>query len=402
MNIQQAIAKTDNGFYSPQRALDYGRPAIITTGHRSGGKSTGWARYAIFNFIYNHRKFIYIRRRRDELNLTKKKFFNNAITIINDAGLGFKITYFDCEGGRYKITIDWDNIDYTPEKYTKEGDKIDMTDEEVAEARQKDLKARAMDCGGAINLAGSQKVKSGYDFTDVDLLIYDEFIAEHQTDYLGSQETPDIEYQNLISLFMSCDRGIGKFFRNETRIVLIGNKANIYNPILLKWHVNKYTVMSPDAKFISPKGEGWVYEEVQPSEKYIEEAKHSNAYLLMDDEERAYNIGNKTRAGNEGKEWVAEVPHNAYYRNGIILNGIEYGIYEYNSIMYIGKCRKGKKMQAYDIVSASHHDANLIVTNWKQDPIMFSIYYNFTKKKLFFYTQDSARAFLQYLQFIPK
>lgn len=400
--LLKAMKKTDGVFYSPMRAIDYGRPAIITTGHRSGGKSTGWARFMLFDYIYNGHKFIYIRRRRDELDKTKNKFFDNAIEIINKADLGFKIVYFECKVGRYKITVNWDNEDYTPEKYTPEGDKVDMTPEEIEEARKQDIKERAEDCGGAIALAMSQKVKSGYDFKGVRTMVFDEFVAEHQTDYLGSHETPDIEYQNLISLFMSCDRGIGQYFRNETRIVLIGNKANIYNPILLKWHVNKYITMSPDAKFIAPKNEGWVYEEVQPSAQYIEAAKQSNAYMLMDEEERAYNIGNKTRAGNEGSEWVLAVPNNAYYKNGIILNGKEYGIYEYNNIMYIGKCRAGQKMQAYDIASASHHDASLIVTNWRQDPVMFSIYYKFIKKQLFFYNQDAAREFLQYLQFIPK
>lgn len=400
--VFKAVLKTDNGFYSPLKALDYNRPAIITTGHRSGGKSTGWARFVLLNYIYTGHKFVYIRRRRDELDKTKKKFFDNAISIINNTDLGFKIVYFDCNAGRYKITINWDNEDYTPEKYTEEGDKIDISDEEAEEMREKDIKERAEDCGGAIALAMSQKVKSGYDFTDVDILLFDEFIAEHQTDYLGSAETPDVEYQNLISLFMSCDRGIGQYFRNETKIVLIGNKANVYNPILLKWRVNKYICMSPDAKFIAPKNEGWVYEEVQPSAKYIEEAKNSNAYLLMDDEERAYNLGNKARSGNEGAEWITEIPHNAYYKAGIILNSVEYGVYEYNNIMYIGKCRKGQKMSAYDIASASHNDANMIVTNWKQDPIMFSIYYKFTRKQLFFYNQETARSFLQYLKFIPK
>lgn len=402
MTVEQALKKTDNGFYSPIRALNYNRPAIITCGHRSGGKSTGWARFILLDYIFNKNKFIYIRRRRDELDLTKKKFFDNAIDIINNGHLGFKIVYFACEGGRYQITVNYDDVDYTPEKYTKEGDKKELTEEEIAEETAKDLKARAEDCGGAINLAGSQKVKSGYDFTDVHTLIYDEFIAEHQTDYLGSHETPDIEYQNLISLFMSCDRGVGKFFRNETRIILIGNKANVYNPILLKWRVNKYMVQSPDAKFIAPKNEGWIYEEVQPSAEYIEEAKNSNAYLLMDDEERAYNIGNKTRSGNEGTEWVADVPHNAQYKWGVILGGKEYGIYIYNGIEYIGKFREGRKVNAYDIVSASHKDAALVVTNWKQDPIMFEIYYKFTRKQLFFFTQDCAREFLQYLKFIPK
>lgn len=400
------MQKTDNGFYSPMHAIDYNRPAIITTGHRSGGKSTGWARFFLLNYIYNKRKFFYVRRTKDEFDLTKDEFFTkDAIPIINNADLGFKITYFACTGGvknRFKMTIDWDNVDYTPEKYTKDGDKVDMTEEEIADARQKDILNRAVDVGGGTYLQRSQKAKSGYDFTDIDWIYYDEFIAEEASEYLGSVSNHYVEYKKIISLFVSCDRERGKYFSNRTHIVLSGNKADTYNPIILKWGINKYICMSPEAKIIAPKNEGWVYEEVQPSQAYIEAAKKSNAYLLMDEEERAYNIGNKARAGNEGKEWVAEVPHNAYYKKGIILEGVEYGIYEYNNIMYIGKCRPGQKMQAYDIASASHHDANMIVMNWKQDPVMFSIYYKFTKKQLFFYSQDSARAFLQYLQFIPK
>lgn len=402
-NVLKYMAKTDNGFFSPMKILSYGRPANIITGHRSGGKSTGVGRFVLFDFILNKRKFLYIRRRRDELDKTKKKFFDNCIDIINKADLGFKIVYFDCEAGRYKMTINYDDQDYTPVKYNKDGDKEDMTPEEEEEARKKDIKSRAVDCGGAIALAMSQKVKSGYDFSDTDTIIFDEFIAEHQTDYLGSAETPDVEYENLISLFVSCDRGIGKYFRNETRIILIGNKANVYNPILLKWNVNKYLTMSPEAKFIAPKGEpGWVYEQVDPSQAFVNAAKNSNAILLMDEQERDYNLGNKTRAGNEGAEWIQNPPPKANYYKGIILAGNEYGIYQYNNIMFIGKYQKGKRASAYDIVSLSRNDANLIVTNWKQDPIMLSIYIKFCRKQLYFNNQDTARVFLQYLNFIPK
>lgn len=403
-NLISVMNKTDNGFYSPMKALSYNRPAIITTGHRSGGKSTGWGRYTLFNFIYNHEKFLYIRRRREELDKTKQKFFDGCIDIINNAGLGFKIVYFSCEGGRYRITINWDNEDYTPVKYNKAGDKVDMTPEEMEEAIKKDVKARSVDCGGAIALAESQKVKSGYDFSDITTIIFDEFIAEHQTEYLGSYETPDVEYQNLISLFVSCDRGIGKYFRNETKIVLIGNKANVYNPILLKWHVNKYLAMSPSAKYIAPKDErGWIYESVEPSKAYIVAARNSNAILLMDDSERDYNLGNKTRAGNEGKEWVRQTPKDAIYHKGILLGGVGYGVYyDKNDITYIGAYKKGKKVEAFDVVSANNNDADRIVTNWKDSPIMYSIYIKFCRKKLYFNNQETAKAFLQYLNFIPR
>lgn len=387
--VRGDMAKTDNGFFSPIPILNYGRPACIITGHRSGGKSTGVGRYVLFNFIENGKKFLYIRRRRDELDKTKTKFFDSCIKIINGADLGYKIVYFDIKSNRYIMTVDKDG----------EHDYSKMSEEE----KMTDIKKRAVDCGGAVSLAESQKIKSGYDFTDITTIIFDEFIAEHQTEYLGSYETPDVEYQNLISIFVSCDRGVGEFFRNETQLILIGNKANVYNPILLKWHVNKYLATSPDAKFISPKGEpGWVYQNVEPSQKYIEEAKHSNAILLMDEAERDYNLGNKTRSGNEGAEFVKPVPSGADYLRGIILGGVGYGIYDEGGIMYIGKYKKGKKVEAFDIASAYNGDADRIVTNWKDSPTMFSIFIRFCRKKLYFNNQETAKEFLQYLKFIPR
>lgn len=404
MNIESAMSKTDNGFYSPMHLIDYGRMANIITGHRSGGKSTGVSRFVLFDYILNGNKFIYIRRTRDELLLTRTKFFDNAINIINAANLGFKIVYFDCVAGRYKMTVDYDNQDYTPEKYDKDGNKIDLTEEEAAEERARDIKERAEDIGGTVALTESQKVKSGYDFKGVCSIIFDEFIAEHKTQYLGSYENPDVEYQNIISLLFSCDRGVGQYFRNETRLFLIGNnESSFYNPILMKWKVNRYMDMSPDAHFIAPKEQEWVMEIVPPSEKFKEEARKSKLVKLLDEKERDYNIGNKARTGTEGNEFVGSMPGYAKFRSNVILGGIIYSVWEdYNDFMYIRKGKKNKKADAFDIVKVYKDDCDKIVTNWKDSPIMNAIYLRFCRGKLLFYNQDSARAFLQYLRFIPR
>lgn len=250
-NVLKYMQKTDNGFYGPEHIISYNRPANIITGHRSGGKSTGVARFNLFDAILNDSRFIYMRRTKDELDKTKIHFFDQAIDIINRAKLGFKIVYFDCIAGDYMCT------------WIKDGDS-DLSEDEAKECAKK--------IGSTMALSLSQKVKSGYDFTNVNNIIYDEFIAEHQTGYLGSYENPDVEYTNLISIYVSCDRGIDKYFRNETRMFLIGNMANIYNPILLKWGVNKYLRMSPDANIIAPKGMPWVLENVEPSEAFKEQA----------------------------------------------------------------------------------------------------------------------------------
>ena len=238
----------------------------------------------------------------------------------------------------------------------------------------------------------------------MDSIIFDEFIAEHQTQYLGSYTTPDVEYENLISLFMSCDRGVGQYFRNETRMFLIGNMANVYNPILLKWGVNKYLRMSKDAKFIAPKGEGWVLQSVQPSQAFVEAAKDSNALLLMDESERNYNLGNEARAEEYSNVFINnDLPKSSIYRKGVILGGKEYGIYEdANGFIYINKFRKGEPADALDIVSYANGNANTLVTNWRQSPILNVVYIAFTRKKLYFNNATTQHDFMQYLEFIPR
>lgn len=403
-NLNKYMSKTDNGFYSPMKAISYNRPVSIITGHRSGGKSTGIGRLVLLNAIKNHRNFIYIRRTLDELNLTKTHFFDSAIDIINKSDLGFKIVYFDCTGNEYRMTVNYDNVNYETDRYNKAGDIIDESEEERQARLEKETKERAVKVGGAIALSQSQKVKSGFDFTDVDSIIYDEFIAEHQTGYLGSAENPDVEYQNLISIYVSCDRGIGKFFRNETRLFLIGNMANIYNPILLKWNVNKYLRMSTDAKFIAPKGLPWTLQIVSPSEQYKKEVKQSFAFALMDESERDYNVGNVARSGEYSKDFIKSVlPRNINYKSGVVLGGVQYGIYEdCNGYIYINKYRPGKYTEALDMVSYANGNSNVLVTSWRQSPILNVVYIAFLRKKLYFNNLTTQHEFMQYLEFIPR
>lgn len=403
-NVIKMMRKTDNGFFSPERILSYGRPANIIIGHRSGGKSTGVARFVLFDAILNSRRFIYIRRRKDELDKTKKKFFDQAIDIINSSDLGFKIIYFDCVAGNYMMTVLKDGEEIVDDLYDDEGQKIDETEEERAERVSRETLKKAVKVGSTVALSESQKVKSGFDFSNTDSIIFDEFIAEHQTQYLGSSDTPDVEYENLISLFMSCDRGVGQYFRNETRIFLIGNMANMYNPILLKWGVNKYLRMSQGAKFIAPKGMGWVVQEVKPSDKFIEAAKNSNALLLMDETERNYNLGNEARSEEYSDAFIrSKVPNNSKYRSGVVLDGVEYGIYQdKDGFIYINKFRNNEPAEALDIVSYANGNANILVTNWRQSPILNVVYIAFLRKKLYFNNATTQHNFMQYLEFIPR
>ena len=411
--VLSALERTNNGFYDISKALSYDRPAIIQLGFRSGGKSTTDARLLLFDYIYNGHQWLYIRRTKDELDKTKKKFFDDAIHIINTQKdnngefiFPFYIPYFVCEAGLYKIVVRYRNVNYETDLYDKNGEKIEESEEDRAIRLDKEMVSEAKVCGLSEALSMSQKVKSGF-FNGYNIwwIVYDEFIAEHQTGYLGSNETKNVEYQDLISIFVSADRGIGKFFRNEVKILLVGNLANLYNPILLEWGVNKYYATADNPHFIAPKNVGWILEVIRPSKQYIEQAMKSNAWLLMRDEEREYNIGNKPRSGEYSSEFIMkDIPPQTYYLSGVILNNIEYGVYRNSrdGNFYINKFRKGGKCEALDIVSYANGNATLLCQSWNKSPLLNLIHEMFLRKKLYFNNKATQMAFLQYLDFIPK
>lgn len=401
--LNKALQKCSNGFYTVERILSYNKPLNIITGPRSTGKSTGTAIFSLLYYIYIGGGFLYTRRTKDETDLTKGAFFNDAIDIINEAKLGFKIVYFSCKGKEYYITINYDNESYNTKKYNSKGEVVDESPEEEAERIEKETQERAKCCGRSLALSMVGKAKSGFDFRGIDNIIFDEFVAEEQTDYLGSSDNPYVEYTKLISLYVTCDRKKGSAYRNETRMFLLGNLANVYNPILLKLKANTYLVNNDNAKFISPKNEAWVIQQAIPSDAAQKKIKESYAYQLMDKSEQDYNFKNQTRSGYTSKKYIKrEMPKGCMYVSGFILGGTKHGIYRDNNYnLYINKYQTGKNAEALDIVSYSAGDTALLVQNWRNSPYLNLIYKAFIRHKLFFDNQKTQHDLLMYLEFIP-
>lgn len=398
------MRKCSNGFFTLERILSYNKPLNIITGPRSTGKTTGTAIFALLYFIRLGGGFLYTRRTKDETDLTKTAFFNDAIDIINDAGLGFKIVYFNCKGKEYYITVNYDDQTYNTDKYNSKGEVVDESPEEKQARLDQETAERSKCCGRSLALSMVGKAKSGFDFRGIDNIIFDEFVAEEQTDYLGSVDNPYVEYTKLISLYVTCDRKKGSAYRNETRIFLLGNMANVYNPILLKLKANTFLVNNDNAKFISPKNEGWVLQQVVPSREAQERMKKSFAYMLMDKSEQEYNFQNKSRSGYTSKDYVKkDMPKNCSYISGFILNGVKHGIYrDKDFYIYINKYQPGKYEEALDIVSYSAGDTALLVQNWRNSPYLNLIYKAFVQHKLYFDNQKTQHDLLMYLEFIPR
>ena len=362
-NTYKYLDQCAGDFVSLTKILSYGKPWMFLTGSRSVGKSTAIAIFDIIDYVKNGKKFIYTRRTKDETLLTCSTFFSNAVEIINRK-TDIKIKKFYYEAGRYFIIL--------------EG------------------KEEAEECGMIIPLSQEQKYKSS-NLSDFCNLVYDEFIASDPSMYLGSKDYPDREYNSLISLYQTIDRGIDRPFRNETRFFFAANTTTIYNPIFLKLGISDY--IEDHSKFISPKKSLWVLNQI-PDVKATEAIKDSFAYMLSDDFNRKYAYENK---GRDTEDFIKRPPKQSnIYHCTLAYKGSRYGVYsDFDRCdYYIDAERDGHKVISLD--AESHRQDDLImVTSWTEIPIMQSLLMRFKRGKLFFGNGRIKSVFYKYFKLAP-
>lgn len=353
-------------FYNPRKLLTFNRPISCVTGLRRCGKSTAISGVMLLDFLMKGHGFCYTRRDNEATKRTAESFFKDAIEIINDSeDIPYAITKFELKGDKYFI----------------EGEGIPRTQ-----------------CGICIPLYKAGKVKSGAQKTVIYNAVYDEFIAEDPTEYLGSKDTPEREYNKLLSLYQTLDRKKGVPIRNELRFFLLGNLATEYNPIFLKFNISDY--WSQSARFIRPKGKMWVLEQVDnvPS---LEDLEFSFAFLMSDDDRRRVDFGK----GGESEEYdyVKPIPIHCQYVSTLKFKKRLFGVYreqgQYN--YFIGRAKNiGMKPIALDNDSFREDDL-ILVHRWKDYPVMDVLFEKYKRNQLFFQNQMTKKTFLIYFKLMP-
>lgn len=359
-NLYKYIDNCSGQFYNPKKLLTYGRPWNFIAGSRSIGKSTGIAILFILDFIVNGHKFIYCRRTKDELMVTCRTFFGNAVSIIN-AKTPFKIEDFKYDRGEYKIKL----------------------------AGDPEVKV----CGTIIPLSLEQKYKSS-NFSEYYNLVYDEFIASVSTGYLGNANTPEREYNAVLSLYQTIDRGVDKAYRNETRFFFLGNTATIYNPLFLKLNICEY--IETEAVYIAPKNQLWILERRDQVEA-TKEMDQSFAFMLSDDYNRNYAYKN---IGADSETFIRK-PDIASYIGTFTLKGEDYGIYrdsEWN--FYVSSAKPGYKSISLDVDSHNGNDL-MLIQKWTDYPMMGLLTEAYKRGTLYFSNGKIQNSLLKYLKFLP-
>lgn len=253
-------AKIYGKFYSPEVLLSYNRPFMMSVGSRSIGKSTGWQIMLLKNYLKTGKLFIYLRRTDKELYATAPTYFDDGVSIIKEQ----EGSIFDF---KYDKQLYWIQ--------RKEGDEWEV-------------------CGVAVPLNLQHQIKSSKTtyLHRVGWILYDEFILEDSRLYLGNKESMTSEFDKLMSLYKTVDRGIGKAFRNETKVICLGNNYSYFNPIYIGLGVDRY--IRTDSSYIAPEGELWCLEQTTEVEA-TKDIKTSWAYRLSGEQQGASDYDNTAK-----------------------------------------------------------------------------------------------------------
>lgn len=312
-------------FYSPERALSYGRPYIFSIGSRSIGKTTGWAINTLLEHLRDESQVIYVRRTLDELRLTAETYFDTAAYLVGRyLSKDVSVTY---KGGEYKCN-----------------DKL---------------------LGYALPLSLQQKYKSGA-YDKVRTIIYDEFMIAPGSSarYIGGRNGSSAEVEAMSSLYQTVDRGPDRPYRNETRVVFLGNAGTYYNPFFVEYGIDRW--LRPETKYLAPKGALYVVEQTAETEA-TKTIKESYSYQLSSQKTKDYAYGNKYADLLRSAAFIERSP--AGDRSPLFTMAYEgqmYGVYAYMDKGYIwighGRC-DGKPVLS--LTCEDHRPNYLLISQWR-------------------------------------
>ena len=315
-------------FYNPTKLLSYGRVLNFSIGSRSIGKSTGFAIMMLKDYIEKGRQFIYVRRTKDETQLTAPSYFDNAVDIMK--AKGFDIQDFYYKGGEYYLNGEI--------------------------------------CGYAIPLSLQQKYKSS-NYSKVWWILYDEFMIMPGSTarYIGGSTGSSAEVEAMTSLYQTVDRGVGQAFRNECRVIFVGNAGTFFNPFFINYGIDKY--LRPDTKYLAPKNEIYVCELTKATDA-TKEIKESNGYKMSTEKTKAYAYENEY-ADLRGDYFITKEPEGMHVMLcNFIYEGETYGLYSYPNAGYLYVCKKECEGKIKLSLTTTDHRPNyLMIKSWNKHPV---------------------------------
>ena len=315
-------------FYNPAKILSYGRNLMFSVGSRSIGKTTGWCIDTVMDFLKSGKQWIYVRRTKDELDVTAPTYFDNATDILmaHNVKMPGPVVY---KGGEYMI-----------------GDKV---------------------AGFAIPLSLQQKYKSS-NFSGVHRIIYDEFMITPGSGsrYIGGKGAMSGEVDAMTSLYQTVDRGVGRAFRDETQIVFLGNAGSFFNPFFIEYGIDR--LLRPDTKYLAPK-----------EAIYVVECTRETAATKLIEQSIGYKMSTKKSRDYAYENKYADLGDSAFIQKpkgrrvplcNLVYEGDTYGVYSYTGLGFLYMCHEAADGRVTLALTTADHKPNyLLISRWHGHPI---------------------------------
>lgn len=226
--------------YDPSSVLGSGCPINIVIGARTYGKTYGWLKYGIKNYIKTGHTFgfmrTYVQELKDLLSQQSEPFFKHIAAEFPD----------------YEFRV--------------MGLLMQIRKAPKDETESRKIKWESMGQFLALTKYGSYK---GIGSSQCDWIIFDEFIRER-----GQSRYPPNCVEMLYSIWESFDRD-----RNVTRIVMLANSAMAMNPYFVEWNIPVVADKESYTRRV-PVGDTYIFLDHKKNPDFDEFASDSNVRKL--------------------------------------------------------------------------------------------------------------------------
>lgn len=339
-NVDTLLNKLDINNKKPE--------VFIVTGNRSAGKTTDVTHKAIDRYILKGKKVAWLYRYNYELDDVSNKIFKDV------QGLFYPNFEFS---SRSKMK----NIYH--ELYL--GDKS---------------------IGYAISINSADQIKkNSHLFSDIDLIIFDEFQSE--TNHYCNNEI-----QKFVSIHTSIARGQGSQVR-YVPIIMMSNTVSLINPYFVELDISNR--LRPNTKFL--KGDGWVLEVTNNENAQIAQLNSAFNRAFSKNEYVRYSAMNTYL--NDKTAFIENMSGKSNYVVTIKVGDREYAVREYleQGIVYVDT-KVDKTFKFKICVTTDDHNINYVMLK-RNDIMLSNLRYYFEKGCFRFKNLECKDATLKLLSY---
>ena len=338
-----------NKFYSGKKVLSYGTPFIFSLGNRSIGKSFYWTCRNINYFLKTGRKFLYVRRYDNDLELVGQKFFDAV---------------------RFK----YPNVELDVSGSGKTGTTF-LCNKEV--------------CGMTMALSLATKAKS-ISLPDFDTIMFDEFLPENGK-YLKN------EVELALNLYQTVARGDGKAIRPDVKFIFIANNVTLNNPYFKELRIREQ--IKQGTKYTVDTDRAWVVELTNNTAIANEVA--STPFGKMISKTRYGEYALKSQFYLDDSTFIEKPTGNSRYYCTLAWKGKDYGVYEYTDaglLQISSKVDKSCK-NIFSLSTADHKPNYMLLYKAKNNPIYTYLRFCYDNALIRFDNDDCKSMFLEVMQY---